>query len=442
MTALVHLRRRLRARSHDRINTNWIVSELVALALIVRAHLASGPRRLASLLTACRRATTSPLRRHIASQLRPHLEGEAASVWREQKIGWRRYDESFGGLKKKALTTSLLLKAPGPNGEKGVLYSSFEYNWMRLVAHHDARAFFARYYLVGASSWSPTDYAAFANLAGLSPDPVFIGISNVADVEGYKVMRPVIEALPLMACDWINPAFYEPKPHASREIDILMVANWLPFKRHWLLFEALKRMRRDLRVVLIGRNAPGRTVKELGEEARSFGVRQEIEFLTNVSIDDVTAHQCNARISTLFSRREGSCVAPAECFFADTPVAMMRDGHVGSKAHINPRTGILVERAGLARRLEHFLEESASYAPREWALQHITCHQSSARLNEQLRAHALGAGQPWTGDITALCWRYVPSYVDPADEARMAPAVEQLRAEHGVELVKFAGERG
>ena len=63
-------------------------------------------------------------------------------------------------------------------------------------------------------------------------------------------------------------------------------------------------------------------------------------------------------------------------------------------------------------------------------------------MNDQLRAHALGAGQPWTRDIAPLCWRYVPSYVDPADEARMAPAVEQLRADHGVELVKFAGERG
>jgi glycosyltransferase involved in cell wall biosynthesis len=433
------IRTQLRARSYGALSTNAVVSELYGAARLAEAALPLRPKphRLRSLLSASRRLRLRPLRRLLKRQLRPYVTAPGADTWRTEQIEWGRYFSSFGKITTKPLTTSLVLKAPGPNGEKGVLYSSFEYNWMRLVAHHDARRLFEEYDLVGASSWSPMDYASLANLSGLSRDPIFIGVSNLADVEAFDVMAPSIRALPLMACDWINPAYYEPKPRSEREIDILMVANWLPFKRHWLLFEALRTMGRDLRVVLIGRNAPGRTERELRREAAAFGAPQDIEMLTNVSIEEVTRHQCNARVSLLFSRREGSCVAPAESFFADTPVAMMHDAHVGSRAYINDETGILVRRRGLAHTLSRFLEEADRFAPRRWADANITCHHSSRRLNEILRQAALEAGRPWTTDIAPLCWRYVPSYVHAEDETRLAGAVDELRERHGVELVKF-----
>src|SRR5690606_6760601 len=132
---------------------------------------------------------------------------------------------------------SLVLKEPGPNGEKGVLYSSFEFNWMRIVANHDARAVFRDYLLVGASSWSPSDHAVLAALQGLSEDPAFIGISNQSDMEQYRIWSPGIEPLPITAGDWINPDFYQPKPVQERQIDIIMVSHFAKWKRHWLLFE-------------------------------------------------------------------------------------------------------------------------------------------------------------------------------------------------------------
>jgi hypothetical protein len=308
---------------------------------------------------------------------------------------------------------------------------------MKLVVNHDARAILSEYYLVGATSWSPTDYAVFGNFAGLSDDPVFMGISNVADIQAYQVMRPVVEPVPLMACDWINSDHFAPKPRSERTIDLLMVANWLPFKRHWLLFEALRRMPQDLRVVLVGRNAPGRTEREIREEARAFGVRQELELVTNVNIEQVAALQCDARISLVCSRREGSCVAPAESLFADTPIALMEDAHVGVKAHVNERTGMLLSRSGMAIQLMNMLEQGDRFDPRAWAMEHISCQRSSDLLNAQLRACALRTGRPWTTDIAPLCWRYVPSYVMESDRARLARAVAELRERHGVELIAY-----
>lgn len=416
------------------------ISEPTARAFMARAQLpnASQEQRLAWLLLACRRAQSTQTRERLHQLLEPYLEGEAANIWRANQIGWDHYYGSFGRLNtQKALTTSLVLKAPQANGEKGVLYCSFEYNWMRLIANYDARAVLSDYLLIGASSWSPIDFAPLASLAGLSSDPSFIGISNLADVDAYRIMHPVVEPLPILASDWVDPDFYTPKPHREREIDILMVAHWGRFKRHWLLWEALRGMPRNLRVVLVGRNHPGRTDREMREEARSFGVRQDLEFVINVPAERVAELQCNARVSTNFSDREGSCVSVVESLFADSPVAMMHDAHVGAKRYINSKTGVLLHRKGIARQMSRFLEESERFSPREWAVRETGCHITSARLNSILRDYSVRAGLPWTQDIEPLCWRYVPTYLDPSAKERMAPAVDQLRTRHGVELQGF-----
>lgn len=440
MFRLERLKVRTLAKTAGSLVNNRALSELVAMVLLrcARSPMASVRRRLSCALTACRRTQRPRTRRKLHEVLRPFLGGEAADVWRDQRIGWERYYGSFGRLdEQKALTKTLVLKAPGQDGEKGVLYCPFEYNVMRLVAHYDARAILSDYFLVGASSWSPTDFAALAAFAGLSPDPIFMGISNPSDVDAYDVMRPVVRPINMMASDLIDPDFYVPRPRVDRTIDILMVANWMRFKRHWLLFEALRAMPTDLRVVLVGRNAPGRTERELRAEAKAFGARQDIEYRTNIPIHEVMELQCAARIAAVFSYREGACLAITESFFADTPVAVMHDGHIGSKEYINEQTGILCRRKGLAHQLTQFLEASDSFAPRRWALGRVDCYTTSTRLNNVLRSYSAEAGLAWTEDIVPFCRRYVPQYARAADKTHMQPAVEQLRERHGVELQRF-----
>jgi hypothetical protein len=71
-------------------------------------------------------------------------------------------------------------------------------------------------------------------------------------------------------------------------------------------------------------------------------------------------------------------------------------------------------------------------------MQNISCTASSAKLNGLLRDQALAVGQPWTRDIVPLQWRYVPAYLIPNDERAMQHGIARLRAEHGVELTRFA----
>ena len=425
--------RSVRAISEALSSYYWVLSRLPWRAL---------PKRLLDLLRASRYTTHPQLRRLIRRAVAPYLAGPGSSIWRREQIGLARY-QSLGDLRRKELTCSLVLKEPGPNGEKGVLYSSFEYNWMRLLRHYDAARFLSEYYLVGASSGSPVDCVPFAHFAGLARSPIFIGISNFGDIPICRLYSPVIEPVEIMACDWADPADYRPKPHSDRRIDILMVANWLPVKRHWLLFEALREMPRDLRVVLVGRSGGGgRTEERIREECNAFGAKQDIAIYSEIPPEGVRELQCDARISLLFSYREGSCVAPVESMLADSPVGMMSDAHIGSKAYVNEWTGVILKRRGLARSLMEFLDRSSTFRAREWALDHITCHHSTRKLNQQLSRHAAKSGTPWTRDIVPMCWRYVPACIYPEDEGRTRAGAERLWREYGIPVPRPAYQKG
>jgi len=437
MTEAVHALKQLlvreQARAYDRLRASNALSEVRALASTSRylTSASSADEKLLVLTTALRRTTVRPVRRWLETRLRPWVTSPRADIWRRAQIGWSPYRDE---LADDVLPKSLLLKAPGPNGEKGVLYVSFEVNLIRLLKYHDVERLLEEYFLIGASSWSPPYYPPLLGFARLSRDPLFVQISNCADLDRLRVCEPVVRAVPIMACDWIDPSYYAPRPHSSREIDILMVAGWARFKGHWMLFRALKRMRRSLRVVLIGQDMEHRSAEDVYREAKAFGVASRIEIIRDAPVEQVTEYQCNSRTAVVLSRREGSGVATAEAFLADAPVAMLRGAHVGSASYINSSTGILTEPSRLHRDLSALVERSGSYAPRSWALAHITCHRSTARLNGILRDYAHGAGQPWTRDIATMCWRPDPIYADSAVARAMRPAYHELFERHGITI--------
>lgn len=410
----------LKLQLADALRNSPVIWKLHALALTAKSLTQPATeQRLLTLAQAYRRWPA----RFVERQLRQ----APPAIWREKKIGWMRYRPQIASP---TLTKSLILKAPAGNGEKGVLYVSFEYNWLRLLEHFDVKRLLDEYLLVCASSWSPPDFPAHWALARIGADPVFMQISNPSDMELYARFDNGIRPIPIMASDWINPDFYEPRPHAKREIDILMVAGWSHVKRHWLLFRALRQMRRNLRVVLIGQDADGRTADDVYREAQAFGVAGRIEMLRDQSIAEVTRHQCNARTSVILSGREGSCVVVAESLFADAPVAMMENAHIGSRAYINAQTGVLLHGGTMPTQLGEMIERSASFAPRAWAMENITCQHATRKLSEILQRK-----------IAPMCWRPDPVYVDAGDNDRLAPAYQQLLERHGIAVAGHEVER-
>ena len=197
-------------------------------------------------------------------------------------------------------------------------------------------------------------------------------------------------------------------------------------------------MRRDLRVVLIGQDSDGRTADDVWREVKAFGVAEQIEIIRDATIEMVTNQQCNSKASVILSAREGSCVAVTESFFADTPVAMMHNAHIGSRAYINRQTGILMQPETMSKQLSELIEQRTSYSPRAWAMANITCFHSTKTLNSLLQTYSSERGIPWNRKVVPFCWRPDPVYVRDADAAQLAPAYQDLYERYGVVVAGHA----
>jgi len=327
------------------------------------------------------------------------------------------------------LARSIILKSPGQGGEKGVLAVYFEYNWLRLLAGvpaEELRRLSNEYELLLIASWSPTDFTVLSLAVAAWSGTIWIQPANHLEIEKLAAFSTKIQVLDSLACDWVNPDFYQPKPFAERSIDLLMIANWGNFKRHWEFFEALTQLPKDLRVVLIGQKEGGRTMATIQQEAKRIGVPQRLEMHESLPIDQVTTMQCNAKVSVLMSRREGGCVAAVESLFAGCALAMRADAHVGSRAHINPQTGALLRPGRIADDLRDLLVRAPDLRPREWAIAHISCQRTTEKLNAKLKTVTEAEERPWTKDLVLANWRPHPTFANQEDQEQLRFAYESL----------------
>jgi glycosyltransferase involved in cell wall biosynthesis len=408
-----------------------IVAILLGLGQLARAMI-SRPlkKRLEKMGDSYRVMVSAHMPQLVEPLLRRFVEDpQRAQIWREQRIGWERYNIDVNNP---IVTKGLVLKAPGNNGEKGVLLLSFEYNWPPLLLTRNTGELLRRFTVICSPSWSPTHFQTYWSLAHLPDADIFFMIANQSDLKTFRRMRTGTGVLPLLGCDWINPDDYQPRPHSTREIDILMIANWAPFKRHWVLFRALREIKKNLRIVLVGQPEAGRTLEHVAAEAEWFGVRDRIEFHNSLNMDQVTAMQCNSRVQLVLSRREGYCNCVAESFFADTPVGLVKDAHMGPAVYMNSLTGVFLDERHFARDLTALLDRSDTFRAREWAMTHIRCHDSIKTMNNLLREHALAKGQPWTRDACVFGWRPDPRYIRPEDRQSLLPAYQELKERYGL----------
>lgn len=356
----------------------------------------------------------------------PGIEG-AAEVWSQVVRGLPRYRELI--KTRPLLDRSIVLKAPGAQGEKGVLLMTFEYNWARLLlglSDEEFRWIDEHFDLVLSTSWSPTDYAVLALALSKVKGMIFVQSCNYSEIETIERFDPRLKCLATLPCDWINPALYQPRPAAERTTDIVMVANWGEFKRHWDLFRALALMPASLKVVLIGQKEGGRTIETLRSLARDFGVPQQLEFIESVPIEEVARQQCQAKVSLIMTRREGCCVAAVESLFAGCALAMRDDAHVGPLAYINERTGRRLRASHLADDLMSLIAAAERLEPREWAIEHVAGEVSRRKLDALLEQHARSKGVPWTQAVIQPQWRPHPTFANPEDREAMRPVYDQL----------------
>jgi Glycosyl transferases group 1 len=383
-------------------------------------------RVIRDLASAARLATRPGLVRTAMARIQDHL-----SRLNPANIDWSEFVPTVGNP---VLATSALLKAPIGEREKGVLFLSFEREWVKLLRHCDPRELARHYCVVVAPSSDPHNLINYV-FPTTFPGPIFTLISHAEEVDVLPRISANYTVIPLYASSWVDPARFQPLPRRQRDVDLIMVANFAKFKRHWALFRALRHMPRNLRVLLIGQDQDGRTADTIRETARWYSVPDRFEILTNQPHAEVARWLCRSRASVILSRREGSCVVVAESLFADAPAALLANAEVGSRAFINSATGRLLSAdRPLAPQLIDFLQSAEQFAPRQWAEEHIACSRSSRTLNDGVKKHLLTLGQEWTQDLAELNWRPDPRLVKPEDRQRLRPAYDDVKKRFGLDL--------
>ncbi len=383
-------------------------------------------RTITALCTAARLAEDAELERGLQKRI-----AALAGRLDPSRLDWTEFVADFHDPR---ITKAAVLKPNLGPREKGVLFVSFEGQWIRLLRPANFRELAERYTVVVAPSFSPPHVLITYAFPAIFPGPVFTLISNPRDLVVFPRMSPNLIAVPLYASSWVNPDLFHPLPKSERTYDLLMVANFAKFKRHHAFFAALRKMPKDLRILLLGQDQDGRTAETIRETARWYGVADRFTLLSHVPYPEVTKHFCAARAAIVLSKREGSCVAIAESLFANAPAAMLLEAGIGSRAFINEQTGRFLDGANLARDLTDFVQNADRYAPRAWAEANISCYRSTQILNELLKRTAMERGQDWTQDIAPLQWSPDPLLVRPEDRLRLAAERADIQARFGLEI--------
>ena len=427
------LLQRIAISGRDTLRHNRPLRQLVARTQFARiGSMPDSPQEVAQsvgqLCRIARLAQTEELSKRIEQELIRRVQHI-----RTAKLDWPSLIPAWDpGLIEKA---AVLKPYIGPR-ERGVVLVSFEYQWARLLGMPNLAEFAERYQLIVAPTWSPPHSIECTLFAEHYPDRrIVTTISNEMDLKIFPRLSPKLHPVPLYASNWVNPDLYPAVEYKDKDIDIVMVAGFGTYKRHFALFDALRHLPAGIRVVLVGQPQTGRSREVLLGEADAYGVRDRIELWESVPDHVVTETLARAKISVILSMQEGSCVAVVESMIANTPVGVMRDAIVGSKAMVNQDTGRLLDHEGLAEQLQDFLAKSATYSPRRRALEEgWCCYGSTKKLNAALKQSALELGEAWTQDIAVHHWRWDPTLLHGSDRERMAPSYQELSERFGITL--------
>lgn len=313
----------------------------------------------------------------------------------------------------------LVLKSPSQN-EKGVLYLFYSYAYPLLLKLFKARAIAERYHLVLEPSWSGFCDLNVLAMAALG-HPVFVASIEPRDTAFLRSLAANLVPVPVGANGWVDFRVFRPLPDVARDLDLVMVAGWASYKRHWAFFRALRRLRQSLtpRVALVG--YPLDTdVAAILADAKKAGVEDLIEVHERLSPDAVNQVLNRSKVNILWSRREGVNRAIVEGMAANVPCVLRAGFNYGHHyAYINAETGCYATEAELPQVLARMIRDRESFSPRRFFLEHLTPQASTATLNEAIKAVANERGERWTRDIAIRVSALDGlAYWDPADRLR------------------------
>jgi len=281
----------------------------------------------------------------------------------------------------------IILSPPNQNG-KGVLLVKFTEYFKYLPCIFDLNSLSTDYVLTLEPSFSGYFDEDILCLLGYNI-PIVIQAPEPPDYALLASLNANIFPVDLGSNCWVDSRTFYPIHGLRKEYDIIMVSIWADFKRHYHLFESLSkaRSRHKIRVALVGTPWP-KSLHEIRDLAKYYGVDHCIEFFENISQQELNILLNKSRAYLLLSRREGCNKSMIEAMFADVPVFLLSGFNYGySYPYINSKTGAFIQPSKLTAFIEslHHIMETTSFSPREWVSAHMSVTVSIEKLTDVLR---------------------------------------------------------
>jgi glycosyltransferase involved in cell wall biosynthesis len=347
----------------------------------------------------------------------------------------KRYLYHFNQVEHTQISRSVIIKPFVSEKEPGFLLVSFEQNLENILSLRSFAQFSAQYRIIFLPTWQPFYTTAACLLAARSQETFFIMPSAFSEEDLCHKFTPLCHFLPFHAASWVHGDFYD-TPCSTKTIDILMLANFSKYKRHWRLFEALSDLPNTLRVTLAGMPWGGHTRDSLLKEAHLFGVDKQITIVEGTSDQTIRDFLSRSRLLCAMSVKEGSYIAVAEALMAGTPVAMFRTAKIGTRSYINRETGFfLTADRPLGPQLAEILRRCGSINPQAWAKKNFSARANCKRLNALLQRWSEEQGFDWSDDIEPFFSRHFEfEYMDPESEERLRPEYQRVKDQFGLSI--------
>jgi len=293
----------------------------------------------------------------------------------------------------------LILKPYFDRKEKGVLFVQYDEGVKKFSAIYDVERLADYYRIVVEPSTSSYQNPMFFLLAGLNTDVIFESQFK-EDFDYIESVGHNFFPIRLGAGDWVNIDLFDNNQNVEKKYDIVMIANWLKWKRHELLFETIAKIRSQIkRVAIIGYPIEGRTIDDVKRECENYSVSDLVVFFERIAPEKVRDILQASKVGILLSKEEGANRGIYECFFSNVPVILTSRNRGVNRDHINSSTGMLVADEELPKALMLMLRDYRSYAPRQWALENSGYYNSTMKLNSFIKNLSLENGENWTRDL-------------------------------------------
>ena len=272
---------------------------------------------------------------------------------------------------------------------KGILIIKFTETFGYFHLNIDTQLISEFFHIVLEPSSSGYADADILSWVSISPSPVFIESTEIADRIFISSLGSNLVPVSFGASNWANPEFFK-TTDSEKLFDALYIANTSPVKRVMRFIQACDRVSKiapTFRAALVCAAWGGGNVDDFRLEIDRRGLADIIVVHEKIPRHELVSIISASKLSLLLSYKEGSSKVLFESMFVDVPVLCIAENSGVNKSYINEHTGYLINDSCLEQCLLGVTSGDLPFSPRLWAERNLSPRVTTKSLLSVISAY-------------------------------------------------------